>query len=564
MVQTAATALLNANGGVNFDGPGANGYAPSDNNIAVGPNHIFAAVNSVYQIYTKSGATILGPKSLSSLWTGVGGGCSTANAGDVVVQYDKLADRWILTELSSLSSPYGECIAVSTSPDPAGSYYTWYFASGSNLPDYPKFGVWPTATNSAYLSTSNLFANGNSSIGAQLCAYDRTAMLAGSSGPAQVCFTLSSDFGYLPSDLDGSTPPADGTPGQFMNFESSSTMRLYQVSPNFANPAASVLSSAVDLAIPSFTELCGGGTCVQQAGTNNKLDSLADRVMYRLAYRNFGDHQAMVLNHSVTAGVRWYEWRASSGNNPAFALYQSGTYAPDGTTRWMGSAAMDQSGDLAIGYSASSSAIHPAVRYTGRVPGDAPGTMETESTIIQGTGSQTNGLTRWGDYSSLRIDPADDCTFWYINQYLAADGAFNWSTRIGSFRFTACANPDFSLTASPSSLTVAKGGSVTSTITVSSISGYGSPVSLAVSGCPSSTTCSISPSSVTPPANGSVTATLTVQTTSSSPAGTVSLTVSGNSGAHTTAVSLTVTAPDFSLSASPASVSVTQGNSGSS
>jgi len=441
-VQTSAGPLISAIGGTNFDGPGANGSAPSDSNIAVGPNHIFAAVNSVYQIFTKTGASVLGPKSLSSLWTGVGGGCATANAGDVVVQYDKLADRWMLTQLSSLSSPYGECIAVSTSADPTGTYKAYYYSFGPNLPDYPKFGVWPTASNGAYLATYNQFA-GSSFVGAGLCAYDRTALLAGAATPAQICFTIN-DASYLPADLDGTTPPADGSPGYFVTSETLSSLRIWKLAPNFATPGASTLTQATpDLAVTPFTELCGGGTCVPQTGTNNQLDSLADRPMYRLAYRNFAGHQAMVFNHSATAGPRWYELRATGG---AFSVYQQGTYAPDAAFRWMGSAAMDQAGDLAIGYSASSSSIHPAVRYSGRVPGDPLGTLESEASIIEGAGSQTNGLHRWGDYSSLRIDPSDDCTFWYINEYLKADGAFNWSTRIGSFKFSSCApNPDLTI-----------------------------------------------------------------------------------------------------------------------
>ncbi len=569
VVQGSAGPLINASGGTSFDGPGASGYAPSDNNIAVGPNHIFAAVNSVYQIYTKTGASILGPKSLSTLWTGVGGGCASANAGDVVVQYDRLADRWMLTQLSSLSSPYGECIAVSTSGDPTGTYHTYYYSFGSNLPDYPKFGVWPTATNSAYLATYNQFFNAASFAGAALCAYDRNAMLAGASA-AQICFTISNDGSFLPSDLDGSTPPANGAPGYFLTYETT-TLRIWTLAPNFANPASSVLTQvSPDIAVAAFSQLCGGGTCVPQLGTNQQLDSLADRPMYRLAYRNFGDHQTMVVNHSVTSGVRWYELRSAVSPSAAFSLFQQGTYAPDSTIRWMGSAAMDQAGDIAIGYSASSSAIHPAVRYSGRVPGDPAGTLESEASIIEGTGSQTNGLGRWGDYSALRIDPTDDCNFWYINQYLKSDGAFNWSTRIGSFKFTSCGSapaPDFSLSASPSSVPLTQGNPGGSTITVSSLNGFNSSVSLTLSGCPANTTCVLNPTSVTPPANGSNTSTLTITTNvgGTSPTGTFLLTVSGNSGTHTTSVSVTISAaPDFSLSASPSSVTVTQGNAANS
>ena len=562
-VQTVAGPLISATGGFSFDGPGANGFAPSDSNIAVGPNHIFAAVNSVYQIFSKTGASLLGPKSLSSLWTGVGGGCSSANAGDVVVQYDKLADRWILTQLSSLSSPYGECIAVSTTSDPTGTYSAYYYTFGSNLPDYPKFGVWPTATNSAYLASYNQFANGSSFAGAALCAYDRAAMIAKAPSPGQICFTIS-DASYLPADLDGPTAPPSGSPGYFVTYETLSSLRTWTITPNFANPTASTLTQVTpDLSVTPFSELCSEKTCVPQAGTTNQLDSLGDRPMYRLAYRNFSDHQAMVFNHSVTSGPRWYELRAGSSAGSAFSVYQQGTFAPDATYRWMGSAAMDQAGDLALGYSASSSSIHPAVRYTGRVPSDALGILESELSIIEGTGSQTNGLNRWGDYSSLRIDPSDDCTFWYINEYLQSSGAFNWSTRIGSFKFTGCgtASQDFSLSANPMSATVTAGQSPTSTISVTALNGFSASVALSVaSGCPANATCSVSPGSVTP----GTPATLTVATSSTTPAGTYQVSVNGMSGALNHNVTFAVNVVDFSISANPTSFSVAQGSSNTS
>jgi len=564
-VQTVAGPLISATGGTNFNGPGANGFAPSDSNIAVGPNHIFAAVNSVYQIYSKTGASILGPKSLSSLWTGVGGGCSTANAGDVVVQYDKLADRWILTQLSSLSSPYGECIAVSTTNDPTGAYKAYYYTFGNNLPDYPKFGVWATATNSAYLASYNQFANGANFVGAALCAYDRAALIAGAASPGQICFTIN-DASYLPADLDGSTAPPAGSPGYFVTYETLSSLRLWAIAPHFSNPTSSTLTQVTpDLSVTPFSELCNEGTCVPQAGTTNQLDSLGDRPMYRLAYRNFGDHQAMVFNHSVTSGPRWYELRAGSGAGASFSVYQQGTFAPDATYRWMGSAAMDQSGDLALGYSASSSSISPAVRYTGRVPSDTLGTLESELSIIEGTGSQTNGLHRWGDYSSLRIDPSDDCTFWYINEYLQSSGAFNWSTRIGSFKFSGCgtALPDFSVSTNPTSATVNAGQSPTSSISVAALNGFSASVDLSIaSGCPANATCSVSPSSVTP----GTPATLTVATTSTTPAATYQVSVNGKSGNlnHNAmfAVTVNATATDFSISAPP-SINVSRKSSNS-
>jgi hypothetical protein len=428
-----------------FPGTSADGFTPPDTNIAVGPNHIVEAVNVQYSIFDKNGALLVGPKSLQSLWTALGGPCGTNDGSDPDVQYDRLADRWLITEMSGDPSPHSECIAVSQTSDPAGAYYLYSFDYGSILNDYPKFGVWPTANNSAYLATFNLW-NGPSFIGGQLCAYDRSALLRGSAAPLAICYTISNDFGYLPLDLDGSTPPLDGTPGYFMNFETLSSLRIYTLAPDFANPSASVLTLVTpDLAVAPFTEACNGGTCIPQAGTSLQLDSLGDLLMARLALRIFPDHEAMVVNHSVgtgsTVGVRWYELRAPVSSTGKFSLFQQGTFSPsDGTYRWMGSAAMDQAGDIAVGYSASSSSIHPAIRYTGRAPGDPAGTMGTEVSLLEGGGSQTSGLTRWGDYTSMRIDPRDDCTFWYANEYFPTDGSsFNgWSTFIGSFKFPGC------------------------------------------------------------------------------------------------------------------------------
>ena len=448
-LQTSLGPFINASAGTHFDGVSANGSAPSDVNMAVGQNpaynYILQTVNSRYAIYTKSGALVIGPNSLSSLWAslGSGNGCATNNSGDVVAQYDKLADRWMITQLGGSSSPFSECIAISTTADPTGTYYLYSFTYGTTLNDYPKFGIWPTATNGAYLASYNLFTHGANFSGGQLCAYDRTKMLTGDPTAQAICYTINGDGGYLPADLDGSTPPLNGTPGYFANFETLSSLRLYALAPNFASPASSTLTHLTpDLSVTPFSEACGGGTCVPQLGTTTQLDSLGDRLMYRLAFRNFGDHEALVVNHAVTSGStvgeRWYELRSPVSTTAGFSVFQQGTFSPDSAYRWMGSAAMDAAGDLALGYSVSSSSINPGIRYTGRVPGDPLGTLETEATIISGTGSQTGGLTRWGDYTAMRIDPADDCTFWYTNEYLSSNGKFNWKTHIGSFKFTSC------------------------------------------------------------------------------------------------------------------------------
>src|SRR5262245_58828510 len=345
--------------GIKFPGVGSNGLVPPDTNMAVGPTRILQTANSRYAIYDKSGNLLNGPFSLSSIWTplGIDNGCATNDAGDVVAQYDKLADRFIVTQLGGLAPPYSECIAISQTSDPAGACWLYSFQYDETINDYPKFGVWPTATNSAYLAIYNLFADQVTFIGSQLCAYDRTKMLSGDPTAQGICYITNNDGGYLPADLDGSLPPLDGTPGYFLNYNTTSSLRMYALSPNFANPNASTLSAVgPDIEVTPFTEACAGSACIPQQGTSQRLDAVGDRLMYRLAYRNFGDHQAIVANHSVTVssrvGVRWYELRAPLATNSVFTLYQEGTYSPDSTHRWMGSAAMDMAGNMAIGYSA--------------------------------------------------------------------------------------------------------------------------------------------------------------------------------------------------------------------
>ena len=271
-----------------FGGIGANGYIPPDPNIAVGKNdpvtgvgYIVQLVNSQFAVFDKTGKLITGPVSLSSLWSSLpgGGGCATNNAGDPVVQYDASAvngeGRWLVTQLGSTSGPtYSECIAVSQTNNPSGAYYLYSYSFGNNLNDYPKFGVWPTATNPAYLASYNLFTNGQTSAGAALCAYDRTAMLAGAANPTSICMQISNDAGFLPADLDGATPPPDGTPGYFLNFETLSSLRLYQLSPDFTIPANSTLTAATpDIPVMPFSMACNGGTASRSRTTKSSIRS---------------------------------------------------------------------------------------------------------------------------------------------------------------------------------------------------------------------------------------------------------------------------------------------------
>ena len=416
-------------------------YAPPDTNGAVGPNNFLQTVNVSFAVFGKTGSLVYGPAKINTLFTGFGGLCETDNDGDPSVVYDQLADRWLITQFAvsganGSSIPYLECIAISTSGDPTGTYYRYSFPR-SYFPDYPKLGLWPDAY---YMSTNDF--SGNSFAGATTWAFDRAKMLAGAPATAQL-FHLSFLYGgLLPSTLDGRSLPPAGAPNYFLALNDSSSLALWKFHVDFANSANSMLTGPITIPVAGYTELCNGGTCVPQAGTTQQLDSLADRVMYRLAYRNFGDHEALVVNHSVAptaggGGIRWYEIR-SPGGTPT--VYQQSTYVPDARYRWMGSAAMDRVGDIAVGYSLSSATMNPAIAYTGRTPTDPLSTLQAETTLINGTGSQLSGLKRWGDYSSMAIDPVDDCTFWYTTEYLTASGTFNWHTRVGTFKFANCAS----------------------------------------------------------------------------------------------------------------------------
>jgi hypothetical protein len=450
-LQTSAGPLVGTTGALNFAGVGqgdygfSDQYAPPDTNGAVGATQYVQWVNTYFAVFDKTtGAIAAGfPKPGNSIWAGFGGGCQTNNDGDPIVQYDKLANRWILTQFSVSTTPYLQCVAVSTTSDATGPYYRYAFSYGTKqFNDYPKMGVWPDG----YYMSYNIFNNGRTFAGSKVCAFDRTKMLAGNTSATQQCFQLSTSYGgLLPSDLDGTTVPPAGSPNFFMNF-GANKLNLWKFHVDFANSANSTFTGPTSIAVASFSAACsGGGTCIPQPSTTNKLDSLADRLMYRLAYRNRAGVESLVVNHSVTAGssvgVRWYELRNPNGSTMATGtpvVYQQATYAPDTTYRWMGSIAMDKQGNMALGYSASSSSVRPSIRYTGRLATDALNTMQAENSVIAGIGSQTGTLHRWGDYSAMTVDPVDDCTFWYTNEYLKSSGSFNWSTRIASFKFPGC------------------------------------------------------------------------------------------------------------------------------
>jgi hypothetical protein len=442
-----ALAIPSASG--NFEGigeatsPSCN-CAPPDTNGAVGPNHFVQTVNTTLGVYSKTGVMAAGfPKTIQSLWSGFAGQCANTNDGDPVVAYDQFADRWVISQFSVTGSNR-ECIAVSTTNNPTGSYSRYeYQYTGFN--DYPKIAVWPDG----YYITYNMFSGES---GAKVCAFDRAKMLTGAAAGTQ-CFNTPS-YSLLAATVDGPAPPA-GAPEYVVNFGTNS-LRLWKFKVDWANSANSTFTGPTTINANSFAAACGGGSCISQSGTTNKLDSLADRLMNRFAYRNFGTHESFVVNHSVFVtssgrgknkveidGVRWYELRntpASANGNPS--MFQQGTYAPnDGLSRWMGSVAMDKQGNIGLGFSASGASAFPSIRYTGRLAADPAGQMsQGEAVITSGTGSQTGNLHRWGDYSSIMADPVDGCTFWYTTEYLTTNGSFNWHTHVGSFKVSSGCN----------------------------------------------------------------------------------------------------------------------------
>jgi hypothetical protein len=434
-----------------FDGVGlSSGYnvnsEPPDTEGSVGATQYVQWVNTAFAVYDKATGNKVFPASGfaagNTIWQGFSGGnCATNNDGDPIVLYDKENQRWIFTQFSVASKPYFQCVAVSQTSDATGAYNRYAYSFGRNFPDYPKVGIWTDG----YYFTFNLFANGVRFAGADLCALDSATARAGGAAK-MLCFQTSSAFGgVLPADLDGATgaagstslPPA-GTAEYFVSFGSNS-LNVWRMTPNFGAGTLSV-TGPTSISVAAFSEACGGGACIPQPSTTQQLDSLADRLMYRLSYRNFGTYASLLTNHSVTAGsstgIRWYELRAANGTATP-TVFQQGTYAPDSNFRWMGSIGQDKQGNIAVGYSVSSSTVRPAIFFASRASTDGLGLLSNELGLQTGVGSQS-GHTRWGDYSTMSLDPTDDCTFWYTTEWLNTSGDFIWSTHISHFKLGTC------------------------------------------------------------------------------------------------------------------------------
>jgi hypothetical protein len=479
-MQTAPGALISAPTptGLGFDGIGVGlgTYTPSSNppdvNGRIGATQYVQWNNTSFAVFDKTtGALLYGPASGQTLFQSLGGVCASHNDGDPVVSYDILAGRWVLSQFA-VDGPAGsashQCVAVSLTGDATGSYYVYDFLTdGTNFVDYPHMGVWPDGY---YMSTHVFNAAGTSNVAARVYVFERQQMLLGQAARMQ-SKDLPKDgsgfqYGFLPADLDSVTPPPAGAQEYVIGPNAQFTNRtdISRVAVTWGVTPTMTLTSTTNTTVGVGNAPCISNTVAQQnrdcvpqpspAVATDDLDNLGRHYMHRLAYRNNGGTESIMATGTTVGAattpahgaIKWMEWRGAAGS-AAPTLFQSGTYDPTPTTseyRWMPSIAMDKAGNIALGYSKSSPTVIPGIYMTGRLSGDTAGTMGAETTVQAGAGVQTAGAgNRWGDYSSMTIDPVDQCTFWYTNEYLKTNGAFNWSTRIASYKFPSC-TPDTS------------------------------------------------------------------------------------------------------------------------
>jgi hypothetical protein len=435
--------------GVGFEGPQgpAAGRNPSDNSLAVGPDRIVQIVNSRMAVFDKQGKVLYGAAPTNTIFKDFGGVCEARNNGDAVVRYDQLAGRWlyvmpIFTRIAERpDEPYSMCYALSTGPDPLGPYYRYEFRR-KLFPDYPRPAVWPDGY---YVPSST----GDEVIQKHACVVDRAKMLTGGKATEQ-CVVIDNVNFLNNADIDGTAVPPAGSPNIVMAAGGTQLKKVFEddgiyawkFHVDWANPKNTKLSDPVKIPVAPYHYLCNGQltNCVSQPDTTRKLDAQGDKLMQRLVYRNVGGRESIVALHSVDTkagggGVRWYEFRLDAKRDPQ--LFQQGTYAPDGLYRWMASAGMDRQGNIGIGYSFGGVPHFAGQRFAARVTDDAPGVLGlAETVLVEGEGAQTSG-NRWEDYTTLAMDPSDDCTFWYVGDYVKK-GAASYSTRIGAFRMAGC------------------------------------------------------------------------------------------------------------------------------
>ena len=462
--------------GLSFDGVGVGLGAfnpssnPPDTNGRVGAKQYVQWNNTSFAVFDKTtGDLLLGPISGNTLFQSLGGDCATHNDGDPTVAYDILSGRWILAQFVVGGSPdfSHECIAVSQTEDATGEYYVYDFVTDSqNFVDYPKIGVWPDGY---YMSGHVFNASGTVFLQGRIFVFERDQMLKGL--PARQLqadlkkYGNKPQFGFLPSDLDSLTPPPAGEAAFVIGPHPTTVNRLTSARVAVTWGGAPKIKLIEDVIQASWgmppcindTDANDHRDCVPQPGPatpSDYLDNLDFRLMYRLAYRNFGGspvQESLVGNVTVNGAnnpkhgaIRWYEFGNAGNSTSTPTVVQASTFDPDGAYRWMASIAMDKDHNIALGYSKSSLTVLPSIFITGRLNTDPPNTLGSEAQVKAGLGVQkvTAGINpgnRWGDYSAMTVDPIDQCTFYYTNEYLKTTGAFNWSTNIASFKFGSCA-----------------------------------------------------------------------------------------------------------------------------
>jgi len=456
--------------------------APPDTTLAVGATEVVQWVNTSYADFNKSTGAIIplnGQDSTegNTVWANLlpGTQCANNNDGDIIVKYDRAAQRWILAQ-NVFGEPFAVCVAISqTATFSDNLWYAYQFpVVKSGFPDYPKWGVWSSggASDGYYQNWNNFGPGGSGFVGPLMCGYDRTKMLAGDSSAEQICFQLDgTEDSLLPADRDSPTPPPPtedeffiGSVGDVDNQH----LSVYSMHiDDWATGTATMtgLGNSQLIQVATYTPSCDGGyggDCVPQKGVSDELDSLGDRLMYRFAYWEDkppanatatpvlpAPSQHWYVNFDVwnsttsSIGVRWMEFTASLKTVPvtSVGVFQQGTYVGttgDSNYRWMGSLTRDNVDDVLVGYSESSSTLYPSIAVAGRVYTDTLGTLSPENLFVSGTGSQTDTADRWGDYSTMAIDPSDNCTFFYTTEYYPATGTFGWSTNVSAWKFPNC------------------------------------------------------------------------------------------------------------------------------
>jgi hypothetical protein len=450
------------------------GCLPPDTHGDVGPNHYIQSVNSSIKIFDKTGNPLNGTNGTTydSFFSALSPTtpCRNFNDGDGFVLYDQLADRWLVSDFAF--HPGGttnyQCIGVSKTSDPvAGGWWLYALQVDATNPtwigDYPKFGLWPDA----YYLSVNLFDQITSAFeGVRVYALPRSAMIngTGAPNPGAVAFTilpagLGDSYSLVPATFRAGSAPPVGTPEYFMAVDSPATadvvltaVKTWLFHVDFATPANSTFGLGADrtpngiVTVNGFVDAFTSTTLlVPQNGTTAMLDTLGDKLMTPLVYQNLGGAESLWASQTVNnnqnstgpTAIRWYQFDVTGGTIPATPVQQQ-TFnnGGDGLWRFMPSIAVDAQGNMAIGYSVSSSTTEPAINYAGRLANDSLNSLaQGEALLIAGAGHQTSTSGRWGDYSALSIDPADDLTFWHTNEYYSATSSAGWNTRIGRFRF---------------------------------------------------------------------------------------------------------------------------------